>query len=217
MRGEGGHRGEIGKCPADDEAEWAIREVLLGRLSQWGFLGEETGGQAAAAGEHHVWVVDPNDGTSSMQRGWRGHAVAIGVVRGGVPVLGVVQAVDAPDDDGDLITWAEGCGPVCRNGVAVAPIAAGGALTGQDSGGVVDRGESESFGVSGVRGAGAVGGGAEHRVSAGAGGGGGDGGDGDAQSGKRLGYRGGARAGAWGGRGAGRRARRGDPVLGGGA
>jgi ADP-ribosylglycohydrolase/fructose-1,6-bisphosphatase/inositol monophosphatase family enzyme len=111
-----GHRGQIGKCPADDEAEVLIRARLLEQFPTWGFLGEETGGQAAAPGEHHVWIVDPNDGTSSMQRGWRGHAVAIGLVRDGVPVLGVVHAVDAPDDHGDLITWAEGCGPICRNG-----------------------------------------------------------------------------------------------------
>src|SRR6185436_6453847 len=67
-----GPRGEIGHCPADDEAEWVIRERLLAAFPGWGFLGEETGGQAAAEGESHVWVVDPNDGTSSMQRGYRG-------------------------------------------------------------------------------------------------------------------------------------------------
>ena len=52
-----------------------------------------------------------------MQRGYRGHAISIGLVRAGVPVLGVVCAVDAPDDNGDLISWAEGCGPIRRNGI----------------------------------------------------------------------------------------------------
>lgn len=51
-----------------------------------------------------------------MQRGYRGHAVSIGLVRDGIPVLGVVCAVDAPDDRGDLIWWADGCGPIRRNG-----------------------------------------------------------------------------------------------------
>jgi len=114
-----GPRGEIGHCPADDEAEWAIRKVLRAAFPGWGFLGEETAAQAAEAGEDHVWVVDPNDGTSSMQRGYRGHAVSIGVVAHGRPVLGVVCAVDAPDDAGDLITWAEGCGPLLHNGTPV--------------------------------------------------------------------------------------------------
>src|SRR5438552_15515813 len=116
-----GPRGEIGHCPADDEAEWAIREILLAAFPAWGYLGEETGVKPAAGGEHSVWFVDPNDGTTSMQRGYRGHAISIGLVRAGVPVLGVVCAVDAPDDRGDLITWAEGCGAIQRNGIAVRP------------------------------------------------------------------------------------------------
>ncbi len=36
-------------------------------------------------------------------------------------MLGVVYAVDAPDDSGDLFAWAEGCGPVQRNGRALPP------------------------------------------------------------------------------------------------
>ena len=117
-----GPRGEIGHCPADDEAEWAIRRHLLEAFPTWGFLGEETGAKDAADGQAYVWVVDPNDGTTSMQRGYRGHAVSIGLVRRGVPVLGVVWAVDAPDDLGDLIVWAEECGPIQRNGVSVARV-----------------------------------------------------------------------------------------------
>src|SRR5204863_2038702 len=50
----------------------------------------------------------------------RGSAVSIALLRHGVPVLGVVYAFSAPDDAGDLIAWAEGCGPVTRNGKAVA-------------------------------------------------------------------------------------------------
>jgi ADP-ribosylglycohydrolase/fructose-1,6-bisphosphatase/inositol monophosphatase family enzyme len=119
-RGDG-PRGEIGKCPADDEAESAIRRVLCEAFPTWGYLGEETGAVAAADGEQHVWFVDPNDGTTSMQRGYRGHAISIGLVRDGVPVLGVVCAVDAPDDEGDLLTWADGCGPIRRNGVELLP------------------------------------------------------------------------------------------------
>ena len=115
-----GPRGEIGKCPADDEAELAMREILLSAFPGWGFLGEETGVHDAAPGESCMWVVDPNDGTTTMQRGYRGHAISIGVVRDGLPILGVVWAVDAPDDRGDLFTWAEDCAPLTRNGIVVA-------------------------------------------------------------------------------------------------
>src|ERR1051326_6332399 len=116
-----GPRGEIGRCPADDEAEWAIRRILLSAFPDWGYLGEETGASPAATGVDCVWMVDPNDGTTSMQRGYRGHAIAVGLTRRGVPVLGVVCAVDAPDDDGDLFVWAEGCGPIVRNGKPLPP------------------------------------------------------------------------------------------------
>ena len=33
---EGGPRGAYGKCPADDEAKWAIRERLLAAFPGWG-------------------------------------------------------------------------------------------------------------------------------------------------------------------------------------
>jgi fructose-1,6-bisphosphatase/inositol monophosphatase family enzyme/ADP-ribosylglycohydrolase len=114
-----GPRGEPDHCPADDDAEALIRARLLAAFPKWGFLGEESGGQLPIAPENHIWLVDPNDGTRSMQLGFRAHAVAIGLLRDGLPVLGVVQAVDSPDDDGDRIVWAEGCGPLTRNGVPV--------------------------------------------------------------------------------------------------
>ncbi len=117
-----GPRGEIGHCLADDEAEWAIRERLLAAFPDWGYLGEETGTGPRATGADCVWIVDPNDGTRAMQRGYRGHAVSVGLVRRGVPVLGAVCAVNAPDDRGDLVAWAEGCGPILRNGLPLEPV-----------------------------------------------------------------------------------------------
>ena len=97
-----GPRGEIGHCPADDEAEWAIRQHLLGAFPKWGFLGEETGSHPAETGHDYVWVVDPNDGTRDYLKGRRGSAVSIGLLHEGRPVLGVVFAFGYPDDAGDL-------------------------------------------------------------------------------------------------------------------
>jgi ADP-ribosyl-[dinitrogen reductase] hydrolase len=111
-----GPRGPKGHCPADDEAERVIRNRLLEASPGWGYRGEETGFQPPTSGETHIWLVDPNDGTESMQDGFRGHAISIALLRAGEPVLGVVYSVDAPDDDGDLFAWAEGCGPLQRNG-----------------------------------------------------------------------------------------------------
>jgi ADP-ribosylglycohydrolase/fructose-1,6-bisphosphatase/inositol monophosphatase family enzyme len=112
----GGPRGTLGKAPADSEAEELIRARLLNAFPSYGYRGEETGEKAAAAGETHRWLVDPNDGTTSFQRGRRGPAVSIALLREQVPVLGVVYAFAAPDDNGDLFAWAEGCGPLVRNG-----------------------------------------------------------------------------------------------------
>jgi ADP-ribosylglycohydrolase/fructose-1,6-bisphosphatase/inositol monophosphatase family enzyme len=112
-----GPRGDIGSCDADVEAETLIQTQLLRAFPTWGFIGEETGIQNPNALDNPVWIVDPNDGTTSMQRGYRGHAISVGLVHDELPVLGVVCAVDAPDDNGDLFAWARGCGPPRRNGV----------------------------------------------------------------------------------------------------
>ncbi len=101
----GGPRGEKAHAEADEEAEWIIRKRLLAAFPAYRYRGEETG--SVEAEEDLVWLVDPNDGTSSYLRGARGSAVSIGLVRRGVPVLGVVYAYTSPDDNGDLICWAE--------------------------------------------------------------------------------------------------------------
>jgi ADP-ribosylglycohydrolase/fructose-1,6-bisphosphatase/inositol monophosphatase family enzyme len=111
----GGPRGHVDKAEADTEAERLIRARLQHAFPRWGYLGEETGSAAGDPGEP-VWVVDPNDGTRDYLLGRRGSAVSIGLVTHGRAVLGVVFAFGYPDDDGDLFAWAEGCGPLTRNG-----------------------------------------------------------------------------------------------------
>lgn len=114
----GGPRGGGDKAEADTEAEHLIRGRLTAAFPSWSYLGEETGGQAGAAGAP-VWLVDPNDGTRDYLVGRRGSAVSIGLVADGRPVVGVVFAFGYPDDRGTMVTWAEGLGPVVRDGAAV--------------------------------------------------------------------------------------------------
>jgi ADP-ribosylglycohydrolase/fructose-1,6-bisphosphatase/inositol monophosphatase family enzyme len=114
----GGPRGGGDKAEADTEAERLIRGRLAAAFPEWGYIGEETGRQGGAPGAP-VWLVDPNDGTRDYLVGRRGSAVSIGLVAGGRPVLGVVFAFGYPDDRGTLVTWAEGAGPVRRDGAAV--------------------------------------------------------------------------------------------------
>jgi ADP-ribosylglycohydrolase/fructose-1,6-bisphosphatase/inositol monophosphatase family enzyme len=116
----GGPRGAVDKAPADTEAEERIRARLLRELPGSGFLGEETGRAPAGPGAP-LWIVDPNDGTRDYLRGRRGSAVSIALLVERRPRLGVVFAFSYPDDDGDLFAWAEGCGPLTRNGRPAAP------------------------------------------------------------------------------------------------
>lgn len=121
----GGPRGQGEYAEIDTRVEMFLRESLphlpdsraLLPGPTWCFRGEETG---TFLGDDlsHQWLVDPNDGTASFLKRRRGAAISVGLVRDGRPVLGVVYAYAFPDDDGDLIAWAEGQ-PLTRNGVAL--------------------------------------------------------------------------------------------------
>lgn len=116
----GGPRGYGGHADIDDIAEAAIFRILSKAHPEYGYRGEELGlKRTPADAEKHAWVVDPNDGTSDFLRGYRGSSVAIALLRDGRLVVGVVYAYCAPDSGGDLIWWAQGCGPVRRNGAVV--------------------------------------------------------------------------------------------------
>ncbi len=114
-----GPRGRGEHAEIDEEMELVIRKTLMDLHAEWGYLGEETGREESHDPGSHLWLVDPNDGTSAFLKGYRGSAVSIALLREGKPVLGIVYAPMAPDDRGDLITWAEGCGPLSRNGEIV--------------------------------------------------------------------------------------------------
>jgi len=117
----GGPRGAGGHAPADAEAETLIRHAIAEAFPQHGIIGEELShlDRPPRDEEGHVWLVDPNDGTSYFTSGCRGSSVSIGLVRDGRPILGVVYVFSAPDDLGELIAWAEGCGPLTVNGQTV--------------------------------------------------------------------------------------------------
>ena len=112
----GGPRGSGDKADIDLEVETDIRRQLLEAFPEWSYQGEETG--RAENGGPARWIVDPNDGTSCYLKGMRGSSVSIALLWEGEPVLGVVYAPLYPDNAGDCLSWAEGCGPMMRNGVA---------------------------------------------------------------------------------------------------
>ncbi|HET7671668.1 MAG TPA: inositol monophosphatase family protein [Burkholderiales bacterium] len=109
-----GPRGRRGSCPADREIEERL-QVALQALIPARFCGEECSATPGTL-DGWVWLVDPHDGTFEFTAGRRGSAVSVALLRNGEPVLGVVHAPDAPDCGADTIAWAEGAGPLRRNG-----------------------------------------------------------------------------------------------------
>src|SRR5687768_10753366 len=72
---------------ADRESEQFLKETLL-QLYPCHFYGEESGGVITEQGDE--WVVDPLDGTENMTGYPPLLAISIGLLRNGMPVLGVV-------------------------------------------------------------------------------------------------------------------------------
>ena len=75
---------------ADREVEALMREQIARRHPAHGIVGEEHGGTRADASL--VWYLDPIDGTKSFVCGLPLWGTLIALVRGGVPVLGVIDA-----------------------------------------------------------------------------------------------------------------------------
>jgi histidinol phosphatase-like enzyme (inositol monophosphatase family) len=74
---------------ADREAEAAMRELIARRAPGHGVLGEEYGAHGLDA--ELVWVLDPIDGTKSFITGRPLFGTLIALLRGGVPVLGLID------------------------------------------------------------------------------------------------------------------------------
>ena len=81
------------------EADRAVEHLLRDRLGSLfpsdGFLGAADGRRGAEGGL--LWGVDPIDGTSNYARGRARWCVSIGLMEGGVPLLGVLEAPRAGD------------------------------------------------------------------------------------------------------------------------
>ena len=76
---------------ADIEFDRMLHAVLTGARPDYGWLSEETPDTPARLGTAAQFIVDPIDGTRAFLDGQRSFAHAIGVVRNGIPVAGVVH------------------------------------------------------------------------------------------------------------------------------
>jgi len=100
---------------ADQAAEALIREALHARFPETLLCGEELG-VVDSLGAGDIWLIDPIDGTNNYVNHLPIWAVSLGLLRDGVPELGVVYlpAID------ELFTAQSGHGAF-RNGRPVQP------------------------------------------------------------------------------------------------
>ena len=86
---------------ADIAAEAILKEELLGARPNYGWLGEEGGGEPGKDPTRR-WIVDPLDGTTNYLHGMPHWAVSIGLEHKGEIVAGVIY-----DPAKDEMFWAE--------------------------------------------------------------------------------------------------------------
>ena len=94
---------------ADKKIETDIKKFLMARFPDYGFIGEEHG--TSNGGAEFVWALDPIDGTTNYLHALPDCTIALGLLRRGRPVLGVVFA----PLHGNIYTAAKGRGAF-RNG-----------------------------------------------------------------------------------------------------
>ena len=72
------------KDDVDRPVELTIYDVLTNAYPQYGYRGEELGLRSTPRDPGaHLWLVDPQDGTSAARKGFRGAAVSIALLRTG--------------------------------------------------------------------------------------------------------------------------------------
>ncbi len=94
---EAARRSHQGEMKADGSPVTAIDKAVEARLRgmiadaypDHGIVGEEHGKSGAESG--HVWVLDPIDGTLPFLAGLPVYGTLIALLRGGVPLLGVID------------------------------------------------------------------------------------------------------------------------------
>jgi myo-inositol-1(or 4)-monophosphatase len=77
---------------ADVAVDTFLKVTLSAALPGAAWLSEETADDGRRLGEDLVWIVDPIDGTRAFMSGSPDWSVAIALMAGGDPVLGVVYA-----------------------------------------------------------------------------------------------------------------------------
>ncbi len=96
----------------DKECEELIRDTVLKKFPQDGFLGEETGQHNSSSNRR--WIVDPLDGTRPFIRGIPTFSTLIALEDDGVPVVGVIRLPIL-----NITCWATTGGGAFKNNSAI--------------------------------------------------------------------------------------------------
>lgn len=97
---------------ADNEADAFLKQFLMEATPDYGWLSEETVDSEDRLDKEYVWIVDPLDGTKEFIEGVPHFVISIGLVRNGVPVLGVLynpvrDEMIRTSDTGDVLYKGE--------------------------------------------------------------------------------------------------------------
>ncbi len=75
----------------DQQSEQVIRQILAEKFPDHDILGEDLGGNATTkSSNEYQWVIDPLDGTANFLHGLPQFAVSIGLLKKGIPEIGIV-------------------------------------------------------------------------------------------------------------------------------
>ena len=75
---------------ADREADTRLKEILLEKRPNYGWLSEETLDSLDRLEKDRVWVIDPLDGTREFIEGVPNFVISIALVENGIPIVGVL-------------------------------------------------------------------------------------------------------------------------------
>lgn len=126
---------------ADLEANRILKERLLGRFPEDGWLSEETVDDARRLDCPRVWIVDPLDGTKEFVKGIPEFCVSVALAAEGRPVVGVV----VNPSTGVCYSAAEGQGARADDSPISVRADAGASLVVAASRSEIGRGEWESY------------------------------------------------------------------------
>lgn len=109
-----------GKAEVDRKIEIKLHALCHELTPNYGFMAEECPQLHHPPGgdEERFWLIDPNDGTTPFQQGYRGPSISIALIENGRPILGIVYAYAARCGLGDYFEWSQDSA-LRRNGLYI--------------------------------------------------------------------------------------------------